>query len=146
MSNTKLRGRAKCPFAILSLARPTDKSPSSSSVGQLSKSRSGPERGRGPNHHQSTISPPGGRGNDGEEAGMSVFGGDSWARDAQQRKRRLDDLLLPTTASSSPSTPDSFRKLPNGKLACLVCPRHPPHALSKPAPHPPSPPLPDSPG
>ncbi|CAD6245524.1 unnamed protein product [Miscanthus lutarioriparius] len=56
---------------------------------------------------------------------MSVFGGDSWARDAQQRKRRLDDLLLPTTASSSPSTPDSFRKLPNSKLACLVCPHRP---------------------
>ncbi|CAD6265161.1 unnamed protein product [Miscanthus lutarioriparius] len=56
---------------------------------------------------------------------MSVFGGDSWARDAQQRKRRLDDLLLPTTASSSPSTPDSFRKLPNGKLACLICPHRP---------------------
>ncbi|KAG0523983.1 hypothetical protein BDA96_07G170400 [Sorghum bicolor] len=56
---------------------------------------------------------------------MSVFGGDSWARDAQQRKRRLDDLLLPSTASSSPSTPDSFRKLPNGKLACLVCPHRP---------------------
>ncbi|XP_025821464.1 sodium channel modifier 1-like isoform X2 [Panicum hallii] len=49
---------------------------------------------------------------------MSVFGGDSWARDAQQRKRRLDDLL-------SPSTPESFRRLPNGKLACLVCPHRP---------------------
>ncbi|RCV31515.1 hypothetical protein SETIT_6G184200v2 [Setaria italica] len=56
---------------------------------------------------------------------MSVFGGDSWARDAQQRKRRLDDLMLPASASSSPSTPDSFRRLPNGKLACLVCPNHP---------------------
>jgi sodium channel modifier 1 len=56
---------------------------------------------------------------------MSVFGGDSWARDAQQRKRRLDELLLPITAPSSPSTPDSFKKLPNGKLACLVCPHRP---------------------
>ncbi|KAG2579365.1 hypothetical protein PVAP13_6NG283600 [Panicum virgatum] len=56
---------------------------------------------------------------------MSVFGGDSWARDAQQRKRRLDDLMLPAPASSSPSTPESFRRLPNGKLACLVCPNRP---------------------
>ncbi|ONM03706.1 hypothetical protein ZEAMMB73_Zm00001d031816 [Zea mays] len=56
---------------------------------------------------------------------MSVFGGDSWARDAQQRKRRLDELLLPITAPSSPSTPDSFKKLHNGKLACLICPHRP---------------------
>jgi len=56
---------------------------------------------------------------------MSVFGGDNWARDAQQRKRRLDDLMLPAPASSSPSTPESFRRLPNGKLACLVCPNRP---------------------
>ncbi|RLN03998.1 sodium channel modifier 1-like [Panicum miliaceum] len=56
---------------------------------------------------------------------MSVFGGDSWARDAEQRKRRLDDLILPAPASSSLSTPESFRRLPNGKLACLVCPHRP---------------------
>ena len=78
--------------------------------------------------HRSPQPPPlpaGGDGSDGEEAGMSVFGGDSWARDAQQRKRRLDDLMLPAPASSSPSTPESFRRLPNGKLACLVCPHRP---------------------
>uniref|UniRef100_A0A0E0LVY4 Sodium channel modifier 1 n=1 Tax=Oryza punctata TaxID=4537 RepID=A0A0E0LVY4_ORYPU len=60
---------------------------------------------------------------------MSVFGGDSWARDAQQRKRRLDDLMLPASAASpslsSPSAPDSFRRLSNGKFACLVCPHRP---------------------
>ncbi|TVU05531.1 hypothetical protein EJB05_48697, partial [Eragrostis curvula] len=56
---------------------------------------------------------------------MSVFGGDSWGREAQQRKRRVDDLMLPASASSSSSTPDSFRRLPNGKLACLVCPHRP---------------------
>ncbi|KAG1342240.1 sodium channel modifier 1 [Cocos nucifera] len=49
---------------------------------------------------------------------MSVFGGDSWAREAQHRKRRVDDLLL-----SSPSS--SFKKLSNGKYACLVCPHNP---------------------
>ncbi|XP_040382760.1 sodium channel modifier 1-like [Oryza brachyantha] len=54
---------------------------------------------------------------------MSVFGGDSWARDAQQRKRRLDDLMLPSSPSSS--APDSFKRLSNGKLACLVCPHRP---------------------
>ncbi|KAL6859090.1 hypothetical protein ACP4OV_018092 [Aristida adscensionis] len=53
---------------------------------------------------------------------MSVFGGDSWARDAQQRKRRLEDLMLPASASSRP---DSFKRLANGKLACLVCPHRP---------------------
>jgi hypothetical protein len=56
---------------------------------------------------------------------MSVFRGDIWARDAQQRKRRLDDLMLPASASSSPSNPDSFKRLPSGKLACLVCPNRP---------------------
>ncbi|KAK3123676.1 hypothetical protein QOZ80_8AG0634470 [Eleusine coracana subsp. coracana] len=56
---------------------------------------------------------------------MSVFGGDSWGRDAQQRKRRVDDLMLPASGSSSASRPDSFKRLPNGKLACLVCPHRP---------------------
>jgi sodium channel modifier 1 len=56
---------------------------------------------------------------------MSVYGGDSWGRDEQQRKRRVDDLMLPVSGSSSPSTPDSFKRLPNGKLACLVCPHRP---------------------
>ncbi|KAL6661271.1 hypothetical protein ACP70R_000655 [Stipagrostis hirtigluma subsp. patula] len=53
---------------------------------------------------------------------MSVFGGDSWARDAQQRKRRLDDLMLPASASSKS---DSFKRLSNGKFACLVCSHRP---------------------
>ncbi|KAI0494821.1 hypothetical protein KFK09_024964 [Dendrobium nobile] len=55
---------------------------------------------------------------------MSVFGGDSWAREAHHRKRRLDDLLLSSTSSSS--TGDSFyKKISNGKFACLVCPHKP---------------------
>ncbi|KAG8047444.1 hypothetical protein GUJ93_ZPchr0008g12773 [Zizania palustris] len=67
---------------------------------------------------------PGGGGGDGDQnAVMSVFGGDGWAREAQQRKRRLDDLMLP--ASSSPSASDSFKRFSNGKLACLVCPHRP---------------------
>ncbi|XP_062194878.1 uncharacterized protein LOC133898266 [Phragmites australis] len=53
---------------------------------------------------------------------MSVFGGDSWARDAQQRKRRLDDLMHPASSSSKP---DSFKRLSDGKLVCLVCPHRP---------------------
>ncbi|CAH1444900.1 unnamed protein product [Lactuca virosa] len=51
---------------------------------------------------------------------MSVFGGDSWGREAQYRKRRVDDLLLDTAADHS-----SYRKLPTGKYACLICPHNP---------------------
>lgn len=50
---------------------------------------------------------------------MSAFGGDRWAPDAQQRKRRVDDLML----SNSPS--NSFKKLSNGKFACLICTHKP---------------------
>uniref|UniRef100_A0ACD5ZPF5 Uncharacterized protein n=1 Tax=Avena sativa TaxID=4498 RepID=A0ACD5ZPF5_AVESA len=59
---------------------------------------------------------------------MSVFGGDSWARESQQRKRRLDDLMLPsaaTSSSSSLSPSGSFKRLSSGKFACFVCPHHP---------------------
>ncbi|KAI9123494.1 hypothetical protein K1719_004794 [Acacia pycnantha] len=50
---------------------------------------------------------------------MSAFGGDSWAREAQYRKRRVDDLLVEGIHGSS------FKKLANGKYACLVCPHNP---------------------
>ncbi|KAL2537509.1 Sodium channel modifier 1 [Forsythia ovata] len=50
---------------------------------------------------------------------MSVFGGDSWAREAQCRKRRVDDLLIEGLDASA------YKKLPNGKFACLVCPHNP---------------------
>ena len=51
---------------------------------------------------------------------MSVFGGDSWGREAQHRKRRLDDLLLEELIDGS-----SYKKLSNGKYACLVCSHSP---------------------
>ncbi|KAF7840866.1 sodium channel modifier 1-like [Senna tora] len=51
---------------------------------------------------------------------MSVFGGDSWGREAQYRKRRVDDLLLQPLHASS-----SYKKLPTGKFACLLCPNNP---------------------
>ncbi|KAF3964111.1 hypothetical protein ACB098_07G106600 [Castanea mollissima] len=51
---------------------------------------------------------------------MSVFGGDSWGREAQHRKRRLDDLLLEELVDGS-----SYKKLSNGKYACLVCSHSP---------------------
>ncbi|KAJ4761023.1 Sodium channel modifier 1 [Rhynchospora pubera] len=51
---------------------------------------------------------------------MSVYGGDSWGREAQQRKRRVDDLL-----SSSSNASSSFKKLSSGKFVCLVCPHNP---------------------
>ncbi|CAL5377303.1 unnamed protein product [Camellia sinensis] len=50
---------------------------------------------------------------------MSVFGGDSWGREAQYRKRRVDDLVVEGLEASS------YRKLSSGKYACLVCPHNP---------------------
>ncbi|GKU99333.1 hypothetical protein SLEP1_g12199 [Rubroshorea leprosula] len=54
-----------------------------------------------------------------ELKGMSVFGGDSWAREAQHRKRRVDDVVIEGIHASS------YKKLSNGKYACLVCPQNP---------------------
>ncbi|OEL35554.1 hypothetical protein BAE44_0003427 [Dichanthelium oligosanthes] len=45
---------------------------------------------------------------------MGVLGGDSWALDAQKRKRHLDELMLPALASSSRSTPETLKRLPYG--------------------------------
>ncbi|XP_039172758.1 sodium channel modifier 1-like [Eucalyptus grandis] len=50
---------------------------------------------------------------------MSAFGGDSWAREAQHRKRRVDDLAVEGLDASS------YKKLSSGKFACLVCPGAP---------------------
>ncbi|XP_062177945.1 uncharacterized protein LOC133882745 isoform X2 [Alnus glutinosa] len=50
---------------------------------------------------------------------MSVFGGDSWAREGQQRKRRVEDLALEQLDGSS------YKRLPSGKYACLICPNSP---------------------
>ncbi|KAF3339427.1 sodium channel modifier 1-like isoform X1 [Carex littledalei] len=47
---------------------------------------------------------------------MSVFGGDSWGREAQHRKRKVDELL---------SSSSSFKKLSSGKFVCVVCPHNP---------------------
>ncbi|KAJ4965620.1 hypothetical protein NE237_017469 [Protea cynaroides] len=55
---------------------------------------------------------------------MSVFGGDSWAREAQHRKRRVDDLMEQNLDKEEDSNP-SYKKLCNGKYACLVCPHQP---------------------
>ncbi|XP_010268708.1 PREDICTED: sodium channel modifier 1-like isoform X2 [Nelumbo nucifera] len=61
---------------------------------------------------------------------MSVFGGDSWAREAQHRKRRVDDLLLQGVKHNKfnhdgSDVSSSYKKLSNGKFACLVCPNNP---------------------
>ncbi|XP_017220231.2 uncharacterized protein LOC108197194 [Daucus carota subsp. sativus] len=68
---------------------------------------------------------------------MSVYGGDSWGREANYRKRRVDDLLVDQIHKNSSSTNNnnntngssssssSYKKLPNGKYACLVCPHNP---------------------
>ncbi|XP_047983442.1 sodium channel modifier 1-like [Salvia hispanica] len=50
---------------------------------------------------------------------MSVYGGDSWAREAQHRKRNVDDLMIERIDSSI------YKKLSSGKFACLVCPTNP---------------------
>ncbi|CAI9104375.1 OLC1v1003033C1 [Oldenlandia corymbosa var. corymbosa] len=50
---------------------------------------------------------------------MSVFGGDSWAREAQYRKRRVDDLIIHGIDGSV------YRKLPSGKFLCFICPHRP---------------------
>ncbi|CAH9107257.1 unnamed protein product [Cuscuta epithymum] len=50
---------------------------------------------------------------------MSVFGGDSWAREAGQRKRRVDDLIAGNINASA------YKKLSSGKFSCLVCPHNP---------------------
>ncbi|KAL0334818.1 UNVERIFIED_CONTAM: Sodium channel modifier 1 [Sesamum radiatum] len=50
---------------------------------------------------------------------MSVFGGDSWAREAHYRKRRVDDLIIEGVEASA------YKKLPNGKFACIICPNNP---------------------
>lgn len=50
---------------------------------------------------------------------MSVFGGDSWAREAQCRKRRVDDLMIEGIEASA------YKKLSSGKFSCLVCPNNP---------------------
>ncbi|KAL5714245.1 hypothetical protein ACHQM5_016233 [Ranunculus cassubicifolius] len=49
---------------------------------------------------------------------MSAFGGDSWGREAQYRKRRVDDLMLDQLN-------DSYKKLSNGKYVCLICSNNP---------------------
>ncbi|PIA56342.1 hypothetical protein AQUCO_00700579v1 [Aquilegia coerulea] len=52
---------------------------------------------------------------------MSVYGGDSWGREAQYRKRRVEDLILEENITNS----SSYKKLSNGKYTCLVCPNNP---------------------
>ncbi|KAG9450834.1 hypothetical protein H6P81_010799 [Aristolochia fimbriata] len=54
---------------------------------------------------------------------MSTFGGDSWAREANHRKRRVDDLMRDHQDLNG--HPSDYKKLSNGKYACLVCPNNP---------------------
>ncbi|XP_059647754.1 uncharacterized protein LOC132294051 [Cornus florida] len=54
---------------------------------------------------------------------MSVYGGDSWGREAQYRKRRVDDLIVDGIDASLSAS--SYKKLSTGKFACLVCPHNP---------------------
>ncbi|KAK3024530.1 hypothetical protein RJ639_043722 [Escallonia herrerae] len=55
---------------------------------------------------------------------MSVFRGDSWAREAQHRKRRVNDLIEVGLNHGGGSS-SNYKKLSSGKYACLVCPHNP---------------------
>ncbi|WRX14507.1 Sodium channel modifier 1, partial [Theobroma cacao] len=50
---------------------------------------------------------------------MSVFGGDSWGREAQYRKRRIDQVVIEGVDGSC------YKKLSTGKYVCIVCPHNP---------------------
>ncbi|KAL3326253.1 hypothetical protein AABB24_037112 [Solanum stoloniferum] len=50
---------------------------------------------------------------------MSVFGGDSWAREVQCRKRRVDELMVDNIDSSA------YKKRSSGKFVCIVCSHRP---------------------
>ena len=54
------------------------------------------------------------------EREMSVFGGDSWGREAQHGKRRLDDLLLEELVDGS-----SYKKLSMANTPALFAPTLP---------------------
>lgn len=55
---------------------------------------------------------------------MSVYGGDSWGREAQYRKRRTDEVVLEGIEIDD-GHGSSYKKLASGKYACLVCPQNP---------------------
>lgn len=55
------------------------------------------------------------------EVEMSVYGGDSWGREAQYRKRRVDDLLVEGLDLHA----SKCKKLASGKFLCLLCPNNP---------------------
>ncbi|KAK8311438.1 hypothetical protein V6Z12_D02G250800 [Gossypium hirsutum] len=55
---------------------------------------------------------------------MSVYGGDSWGREAQYRKRRIDEVVLEGIEIDD-GHGSSYKKLASGKYACLVCPQNP---------------------
>ncbi|KAF6160693.1 hypothetical protein GIB67_019633 [Kingdonia uniflora] len=58
---------------------------------------------------------------------MSVFGGDSWGREAQHRKRRIQDVIVHhlNNNDGDGESSNSYKKLCNGKYACLICPDNP---------------------
>lgn len=54
---------------------------------------------------------------------MSTYGGDSWVPEAMHRKHQVDQLLADVHHLERYS--NQWRRLSNGRFACLVCP-HPP--------------------
>ncbi|KAB2091647.1 hypothetical protein ES319_A03G206300v1 [Gossypium barbadense] len=50
--------------------------------------------------------------------------GISWGREAQYRKRRIDEVVLEGIEIDD-GHGSSYKKLASGKYACLVCPQNP---------------------
>ncbi|KAG0623532.1 hypothetical protein M758_3G181100 [Ceratodon purpureus] len=54
---------------------------------------------------------------------MSTYGGDSWVPEAMRRKQQVDHVLQDVHLLDRYS--DQWRRLSNGRIACLVCPHRP---------------------
>jgi hypothetical protein len=54
---------------------------------------------------------------------MSTYGGDSWVPEAMHRKHQVDQLLADVHHLERYS--NQWRRLSNGRFACLVCPHRP---------------------
>lgn len=54
---------------------------------------------------------------------MSTYGGDSWVPEAMHRKHQVDQVLADVHQLDRYS--NHWRRLSNGRIACLLCPHHP---------------------
>jgi len=54
---------------------------------------------------------------------MSTYGGDSWVPEAMHRKHQVDQVLADVHQLDRYA--NHWRRLSNGRIACLVCPHRP---------------------